>query len=334
MSCEDRRWDEGPAGRSAPVHRRGGVLAKGLRPPYHASPQAVRELARELRRHRDRTELSIASLAAKTGFSASSWHRYFGGRLLPPWEAVDALGRLAGLDRGRLRVMWEAAADAWAETRLPREGSAGDRTDLPAGQATVPGGCRAAGCRCGGRRGLPWSDRRRAARASVLLGAVVSLAVIGVSGYRSHRAGGDGSPPGAPPGAPAWPWALHLEPAAPRADCGTAGCPAFDPYRHGCDRDAVTVHRLRAVGRTLSLRWSPSCGASWAEVQPARGTSRLRITADDGTQRTASAGAAWTLTIPEGPGGTRAVVMADGHQLGVSQVDSWSDPVNGGSGPG
>ncbi|MFJ4152932.1 helix-turn-helix domain-containing protein [Streptomyces galbus] len=322
-----------PAGRSAPEHRRGDVLVKGLQPPYRASPQAVRQLAHELRRYRDRTELSIASLAAKTGYSRSSWHRYFAGRLLPPWEAVDALGRLAGADRGRLRVTWEAAADAWAQAHMPRGAPAGEFKDVPAAREHLSGGRRVPGCRCGGRRGPRWTDRKRAVKASALLGAVISLAVTGVLGYRSHRSGSADPPPGAPPGAPAWPWALHLPPADPRTDCGAADCPGVDPYRHGCDRDAVTVHRLRAVGRTLSLRWSPSCGASWAEVQPARGTSQLQITADDGTRRTASTGAAWTMTIPAGPGGTRAVVMVDGHQLGVSEVDSWSDPVSDGSGP-
>ncbi|WP_432431148.1 helix-turn-helix domain-containing protein [Streptomyces hygroscopicus] len=304
---------------------------KRLPPSYRASPEAVRQLAHELRRYRDRTELSVASLAAKSGYSRSSWHRYFGGRVLPPWEAVDALGRLAGADRGRLRVMWEAAADAWAETRSLREASASDSIDAPARREDASGGRRALSSPTG-RRGGHSSERRRVAAAGVVLGVVIFLAVMVAFGYRSHRVGSDGPPPGAPPGAPAWPWALDRKAAGSRTGCGAAGCPGLDPYRHGCDRDAVTVHRLRAAGRTLSLRWSPSCGASWAEVQPAQGTSQLRIATDDGTQHTAAAGAAWTLTIPEGPGGTRAVVVADGHQLGVSQFDSWLDPVSDGNG--
>lgn len=305
-------------------------MVKRPRPPYLASTQAVQQLAHELRRYRDRTELSVASLAAKTGYSTSSWHRYFGGRLLPPWEAVDALGRLAEADRGRLRVMWEAAADAWAETRSPREASASDCVDAPARRESALGGRRALSSPTG-RRGGQSFGRRRVAAAGVVLGAVISLAV-GAFGYRWHRAGSVDPPPGAPPGAPAWPWALHEKAAGPRAGCGAAGCPGLDPYQRGCDRDAVIVHRLKAAGRTLSLHWSPSCGASWAEVQPAPGTSQLRIVADDGTQHTASAGAAWTLTIPEGPGGMRAVVMASGYQLGVSQFDSWSDPISDGKG--
>nr|WP_329329330.1 helix-turn-helix transcriptional regulator [Streptomyces mirabilis] len=58
------------------------------------APVELQRLVGELRQCKDRCELSLTSLAAKTGFSVSSWQRYLGGRSLPPWEAVDALGRL------------------------------------------------------------------------------------------------------------------------------------------------------------------------------------------------------------------------------------------------
>lgn len=61
------------------------------------------------------------------------------------------------------------------------------------------------------------------------------------------------------------------------------------------------MHRLRALGRTLTLRWSPACHAGWAEVQPTQGTSKLLVAGDDGARQTAPAGAAWTAMIPGGP---------------------------------
>jgi helix-turn-helix protein/uncharacterized protein DUF2690 len=294
-------------------------------------------LVRELWLYRERVELSAASLAAKTGYSASSWQRYFAGRLLPPWEAVDALGRLAGADRGRLRVMWEAAADAWNEARSPRE-PADDHPVAPgtarrADPSGEPGRDRGPTGIAGRGRPRTWSPVRRKA---VVAGAVLAgagLAFAALLGYRWQTSPTAHPPLGAPPGAPAWPWALHLTTAGPGPGCGPDGCRGRDPYRQGCDRDAVTVHRLRALGRTLSLRWSPSCDALWAEVQPADGTSRLSITADDGDRRTATEGAAWTTMIAGPPGAARAVVTVAGHQLGASQFDSWSDPVSGGTGP-
>ncbi|WP_413254807.1 DUF2690 domain-containing protein [Streptomyces mirabilis] len=90
-----------------------------------------------------------------------------------------------------------------------------------------------------------------------------------------HRWGGDHAPvpQGAPAGAPTWPWPLHSTASRSGPPCGPVGCRGLDPYRQRCDQDAVTVHRLRALGRTLTLRWSPACHAGWAEVQPTQGTS-------------------------------------------------------------
>ncbi|MFD8006397.1 helix-turn-helix domain-containing protein [Streptomyces mirabilis] len=67
-------------------------------------PVELQRLLGELRQCKDRCELSLTSLATKTGFSVSSWQRYLDGRSPPPWEAVDALGRLGQAERGRLRA--------------------------------------------------------------------------------------------------------------------------------------------------------------------------------------------------------------------------------------
>ncbi|MET7355954.1 DUF2690 domain-containing protein [Streptomyces mirabilis] len=118
-----------------------------------------------------------------------------------------------------------------------------------------------------------------------------------------HHWGGDHAPvpQGAPAGAPTWPWPLHPTASRSGTPWRPAGCQGLDPYPHRCDQNAVTVHRLRALGRTLTLRWSPACHAGWAEVQPTQGTSKLLVAGDDGARRTAPAGAAWTAMIPGGP---------------------------------
>lgn len=38
---------------------------------------------------------------------------------MPPWEAVDTLGRLASQEDGRLRPLWEAAATGVARQSAP-----------------------------------------------------------------------------------------------------------------------------------------------------------------------------------------------------------------------
>ncbi|MEU6539667.1 peptidoglycan-binding protein [Streptomyces sp. NPDC047000] len=61
---------------------------------------------------KDRGELTMRHLAAKTGYSAKSWERYLGGTTLPPREAVEALARLTGDDPVPLFALHEIATDA------------------------------------------------------------------------------------------------------------------------------------------------------------------------------------------------------------------------------
>ena len=73
---------------------------------------AVIRFVVELRRLKDNSGLSLSQLALRTGYSASSWERYLDGRLLVPFEAAEALAGAVGADPVRLRVLYEAAADA------------------------------------------------------------------------------------------------------------------------------------------------------------------------------------------------------------------------------
>ena len=91
---------------------------------------AVIRFVVELRGLKDSSGLSLSQLARRTGYSASSWERYFDGRLLVPFEAAEALAGAVGADPVRLRVLYEAAADARrparaAPDRPPSEPEAG-----------------------------------------------------------------------------------------------------------------------------------------------------------------------------------------------------------------
>lgn len=93
---------------------------------------SLRELVTRLRRLKDRSELSMRQLAARTGYSVTSWERYLGGRSLPPGRAVEALARIGGADPVGLLALHEVAAEAWAARRAkgpaPARLSAGERT--------------------------------------------------------------------------------------------------------------------------------------------------------------------------------------------------------------
>ncbi|MFE5141316.1 peptidoglycan-binding protein [Streptomyces fagopyri] len=88
--------------------------------------ERVRNLVVQMRRLKDRSGLSLASLQTKTGYSSSSWERYLSGRALPPRKAVEELARVSGLDPARLLVLHELAEEAWNQ-----EGPAVSVADTP-----------------------------------------------------------------------------------------------------------------------------------------------------------------------------------------------------------
>ncbi|AJP03432.1 hypothetical protein TU94_20050 [Streptomyces cyaneogriseus subsp. noncyanogenus] len=86
--------------------------------PDALDPQ-IREFAGRLRRLVDRSGLSIADVADRTGYGKTSWERYLDGRLLAPKGAVVALAEVTGTDPVHLTTLWELAERAWSrsETR-------------------------------------------------------------------------------------------------------------------------------------------------------------------------------------------------------------------------
>ncbi|MFF1925489.1 helix-turn-helix domain-containing protein [Streptomyces sp. NPDC058221] len=85
--------------------------------PEDLDPQ-VREFAGQLRRLVDRSGLSIAAVADRTGYSKTSWERYLNGRLLAPRGAIVALAEVTGTNHVHLNTMWELAERAWSRAEM------------------------------------------------------------------------------------------------------------------------------------------------------------------------------------------------------------------------
>ncbi|WP_241266069.1 helix-turn-helix domain-containing protein, partial [Streptomyces boncukensis] len=85
--------------------------------PDELDPQ-IREFASQLRRLVDRSGMSVATIADRTGYSKSSWERYLNGRLLPPRGAAQALAEVTDTDPRHLGTMWELAERAWSRSEM------------------------------------------------------------------------------------------------------------------------------------------------------------------------------------------------------------------------
>ncbi|NJP72778.1 peptidoglycan-binding protein [Streptomyces sp. C1-2] len=106
--------------------------------------QRVRQLVIQLRRLKDRSGLSLVSLAVRTSYSRSSWERYLNGKALPPRKAVEELATVARGDPTRLLVLHEVAEEAWRQQTAPSSPPAGADSDAVReardGTATEPSG--------------------------------------------------------------------------------------------------------------------------------------------------------------------------------------------------
>lgn len=148
----------------------------------------VRQLVVQLRRVKDHSGLSLEALAARTGYSRSSWDRYLNGRATPPQQAVAALARACDTDPARLLALHEVAAQAGdgAGTR-PRQAPSAET----AGQAEDSGAA-------GGEGGAPGRGRGRWVLASVAAAAVVAAgltALVVAAPWDDGGAGNDRTVP-------------------------------------------------------------------------------------------------------------------------------------------
>jgi hypothetical protein len=54
--------------------------------------------------------------------------------------------------------------------------------------------------------------------------------------------------------------------AAPAATCVGSQCNGREPNGTTCAGDAVTVRQVSSAGRSIQLRYSPSCRAAWGRI--------------------------------------------------------------------
>ncbi|MDF6019270.1 DUF2690 domain-containing protein [Streptomyces sp. JH34] len=91
-------------------------------PRWKALPQELdpelREFAERLRGLVDRSGLSLAAVADRTGYSRTAWERYLNGRLLAPRGAIVALAEVTGTQPHHLTAMWEPAERAWSRSEM------------------------------------------------------------------------------------------------------------------------------------------------------------------------------------------------------------------------
>ncbi|MFF3751123.1 helix-turn-helix domain-containing protein [Streptomyces sp. NPDC002018] len=95
-------------------------------------PEREQRLLVQLRRLKDRSGLGLAALAAKTGYSRSSWERYLNGKQPVPRGAVEELARVCGADPTRLLVLYEVAMEQPA-----REAERGERAGRTSGRTAL-----------------------------------------------------------------------------------------------------------------------------------------------------------------------------------------------------
>ncbi|MGW1779246.1 helix-turn-helix domain-containing protein [Streptomyces sp. NPDC002143] len=264
--------------------------------PDELDPQ-VREFAEQLRRVVDRTGLSVAAVADRTGYSKTSWERYLNGRLLAPKGAIVALAEVTGTPPIHLTTMWELAERAWSRSELrhdrtmeavriaqaraalgefgpppetresqepPGASEASEAREGAAGRAEVTSGIA-------GPAGTPAAAA--GSRAGLFLIGVVGVVIVVVGAFLLTEGGdpkqavGTAKSP-SPSASPA--------PVLPSGVlCTGADCTGRDAEEMGCSGDLVATAKTATVGTTLvEVRYSRTCGAAWGRItQAAQGDS-------------------------------------------------------------
>ncbi|MFJ8312618.1 MULTISPECIES: DUF2690 domain-containing protein [unclassified Streptomyces] len=262
--------------------------------PDELDPQ-VREFASQLRRLVDRSGLSVAAVADRTGYSRTSWERYLGGRLLAPKPAVLALAEVTGANPVHLTTMWELAERAWSRSEQRHDrtmedvrvaqaraalgefgppGSGGARVQSPsAGLAAERPGKTKAPSRAGPPPGRA-DNRRRILM--FLTGVVGALLVITSAVLLTDLGGSDGKPR-----AKASPSPSASAPALPAGvKCVAASCTGQDPEVMGCtDKLVKTVASAKVGVSVVEVRYSTTCRAAWARLKQVALGDKVQISA-------------------------------------------------------
>lgn len=227
--------------------------------PEDLDPQ-IREFANQLRRLVDRSGLSVAGIADRTGYSKSSWERYLSGRLLPPRGATQALAEVTGTDVRHLGTMWELAERAWSRSEM-RHDTTLEAIRIAQARAALDVAEEA-----------PTRSRRRRKDTSRPASGPAGTGASGprVPGPRGRADGEAAAVPGAFPASPPPPG-----PGAPAADVSCARAPGTDVPGAGIPGTDVPGAGAPGVG-------APGDGAGFPEREPGRpergGGGRRKVT--------------------------------------------------------
>jgi transcriptional regulator with XRE-family HTH domain len=283
------------------------------------------ESAGRLRRALDRSGLSVAALAERTGYSRATWESYLDGRRPVPRGALLALARVTGTQAPRGPGRPPDAPDARDTPDTPAPDTpAADVTPDAAPETTAAAFPQSRGAHRDG------GHRNRVAVAAGVVGAVlvVAAAVLltglggddGDEGLVARPQPATSAPLASPPVSPGPPTARAVSPppslpsssrppALPAGvKCGGARCVGQDPENMGCGgRFAATLSSAR-VGTTLvELRYSKTCGAAWARVTGALPGDTVRLVPRGGGELTSPVTTAVNTytpmaAVPEGTG--------------------------------
>ncbi|MFF0629528.1 DUF2690 domain-containing protein [Streptomyces sp. NPDC004296] len=216
--------------------------------PPSLDPQ-VAHLVTVLRELKDRSGLSLNTLAAETAHSRSSWNRYLNGGALPPRNAVEMLGRLAGEPPERLVALWTQAEERYSG-RDAEPAPAGGFVEAASQDAASPS---PATDRAG------WTDCAVAGRRfRLVVIAVAVLAAFAWAGIRLLGPRGTVPPAGLEPGA--------FSPVPLTVGCRERQCTGLEAGAMACDVDAASYAAVKTGPSRVEVRMSRNCAAAWARI--------------------------------------------------------------------
>ncbi|OIJ85226.1 helix-turn-helix domain-containing protein [Streptomyces colonosanans] len=235
--------------------------------PPSLDPQTA-YLVGVLRQLKDRSGLSLTSLAARTPYSRSSWDRFLNGRKLPPREAVEMLGRLAKEPVERLVALWEQA----------EEQTSGRNAEAVACTGTPKSTGRQAGTEPSSASG---PVVRFVAARWFRLGVVVAAIVCAVAwtyvqafGPRVQTAPSGRTGP--------------FEPAPLTVGCRGVSCKGREAGAMACDVDAASYTDLKIGLTHVELVVSRNCAAAWARISYSSVGDRVKVQDRAGPVETAT----------------------------------------------
>ncbi|MEU5977480.1 peptidoglycan-binding protein [Streptomyces sp. NPDC047315] len=148
-------------------------------------PEKSRQLVIQLRRLKDHSGLGLTALAAKTGYSRSSWERYLNGKQPVPRKAVEELAKVCGADPTKLLVLHEIAGrEEW-----PAAGAGEPDADPDAGPTAPDPEGGGEGERAADRRHVPLRYALPAALAAAALAFAAGFLVADGTGDDGGSAG-------------------------------------------------------------------------------------------------------------------------------------------------